>query len=58
MFWALDWHPDKHQIVVGGSNDTFFKLISTDNYQESAYRSKRSDESGLTSNGKPGGSSG
>jgi len=33
-FWSVDWNPNKDQIVVGGSNDTFFKLISTSDYSE------------------------
>jgi WD40 repeat protein len=34
FFWSVDWHPNKDKIVVGGSNDTFFKLISTTDYKE------------------------
>lgn len=33
MFWGADWHPDHDQIALGGSNDTFFKILSTQNYQ-------------------------
>ena len=33
-FWSVDWHPNKDQIVVGGSNDTFFKLLSSKDYKE------------------------
>ncbi|MEM6723781.1 MAG: WD40 repeat domain-containing protein [Bacteroidota bacterium] len=28
FFWAVDWHPEKEQYVVGGSNDTFLKLFT------------------------------
>lgn len=34
FFWSVDWHPTKNQFVVGGSNDTYLKLFSTENYQE------------------------
>ncbi|MEL6556998.1 MAG: WD40 repeat domain-containing protein [Bacteroidota bacterium] len=34
LFWGVDWHPEQNQIALGGSNDTFFKIISTDNFQE------------------------
>ena len=34
LFWGADWHPVQNQIALGGSNDTFFKIISTENYQE------------------------
>lgn len=34
FFWSVDWHPNKDKIVVGGSNDTFFKLISSTDYKE------------------------
>ncbi|WP_298540921.1 WD40 repeat domain-containing protein [uncultured Aquimarina sp.] len=34
FFWSADWHPAKSKIVVGGSNDTFFKLISSTDYGE------------------------
>lgn len=34
FFWAVDWHPTKKQLVVGGSNDSFLKLFSTENFQE------------------------
>lgn len=33
-FWSVDWHPHKDQFVVGGSNDTFFKLLSSTDYTE------------------------
>lgn len=33
FFWSVDWHPNKDQFVVGGSNDTFLKLFSTNNFQ-------------------------
>ena len=34
LLWGADWHPVQNQIALGGSNDTFFKIISTENYQE------------------------
>ncbi|WP_422104356.1 WD40 repeat domain-containing protein [Winogradskyella sp.] len=34
FFWSVDWHPHKDQFVVGGSNDTFFKLLSSNSFQE------------------------
>ncbi|WP_299365408.1 WD40 repeat domain-containing protein [Winogradskyella sp.] len=34
FFWSVDWHPTKKQFVVGGSNDSFLKFFSTDNFQE------------------------
>ena len=41
FFWSVDWHPNKEKIVVGGSNDTFFKLISSKDYKElKSYRYK------------------
>ena len=33
-FWSVDWHPNKDQFVVGGSNDTFFKIFSSTNFKE------------------------
>lgn len=33
-FWSVDWRPKKNQIVVGGSNDSFLKLFSTEDFQE------------------------
>jgi WD40 repeat protein len=30
----VDWHPTKDQIVVGGSNDSFLKVLSTESFQE------------------------
>lgn len=33
FFWSVDWHPYKNQIVAGASNDTFFKLLSSDKLQ-------------------------
>ncbi len=33
-FWSADWHPTGDEIVVGGSNDTFFKRISSESYKE------------------------
>ena len=29
FFWTADWHPKEDQIVVGGSNDTFLKLLAS-----------------------------
>jgi len=34
FFWSVDWHPTSDQFVVGGSNDTFFKLFSSTDYRE------------------------
>lgn len=34
FFWSVDWHPLKSQFAVGGSNDTFLKLFSTEDLQE------------------------
>ena len=34
FFWSVDWHPTKNQFVVGGSNDSFLKLFSAENFQE------------------------
>lgn len=34
FFWSVDWHPTKEQVVLGGSNDTFLKLLSTNSFQE------------------------
>lgn len=34
FFWFADWHPNEDKMVVGGSNDTFFKLFSTTDYKE------------------------
>ena len=33
FFWAVDWHPNKDQFVVGGSNDTFLRLFSSNNFK-------------------------
>lgn len=33
-FWSVDWHPKKDEIVLGGSNDTFFKFVSSKDYNE------------------------
>ena len=33
FFWTVDWHPEKEQFVAGGSNDTFFKLFSSSDFQ-------------------------
>jgi len=34
FFWAVDWHPNKDQFIVGGSNDSFLKLFSSNDYQQ------------------------
>ena len=34
FFWSVDWHPTKSQLAVGGSNDSFLKLFSTEKFQE------------------------
>ena len=34
FFWSVDWHPNKDQFVVGGSNDTFLKLFSSSTFQQ------------------------
>ena len=34
FFWSVDWHPTKNQVVVGGSNDSYLKVLSTKNYEE------------------------
>ena len=33
-FWSVDWHPSKSQFIVGGSNDSFLKLFSDENFEE------------------------
>ncbi|MDF1697669.1 MAG: hypothetical protein P1U56_17620 [Saprospiraceae bacterium] len=33
-FWAVDWHPSKDQIAVGGSNDSFLGLFSLSNFPQ------------------------
>jgi len=33
FFWTVDWHPQKEQFVAGGSNDTFFKVLSSSDLQ-------------------------
>jgi len=30
FYWAVDWHPNKNQIVVGGTQDTLRLLSSRD----------------------------
>ena len=34
FFWSADWHPSQEQLVVGGSNDTFLKILSTEDFRE------------------------
>jgi len=34
FFWSVDWHPTKNQIVAGGSNDSYLKVISTTTFEE------------------------
>jgi WD40 repeat protein len=34
FFWSADWHPTKDEILVGGSNDTYFKRLSSLDYKE------------------------
>ena len=34
FFWSVDWHPNKDQFVVGGSNDTFLKLFSSNSFEQ------------------------
>ncbi len=31
-FWSTDWHPSKDQVVVGGSNNSYLTIVSTENY--------------------------
>ena len=33
FFWSVDWHPNKDEFTVGGSNDTFLGLFSSNNFQ-------------------------
>ena len=33
FFWAVDWHPNKDQFVVGGSNDSFLGLFSSNDFK-------------------------
>ena len=34
FFWSVDWHPTEDMIAVGGSNDTFLKILSTCDYKD------------------------
>ena len=34
FFWSVDWHPAQERLVVGGSNDTFLKILSTEDFRE------------------------
>ena len=33
FFWSVDWHPNKDQFVVGGSNDSFLGLFASNDFQ-------------------------
>ncbi|MEM9986195.1 MAG: hypothetical protein AAF804_13975 [Bacteroidota bacterium] len=33
FFWSVDWHPQKDKVVVGGSNDTYLKVFSSNDFQ-------------------------
>lgn len=34
FFWATSWQPNNDKIILGGSNDTYLKVLKADDYSE------------------------